>query len=109
MVHALRHPCIEDAGCDGIDANTPSCKLAGERLRERDDSALGRGVARLAWASTKTRHGCDVDDHAVTRAKHSAERGADARHRAVQVGCDHLRVVRIGLEQEELIASMRDS
>lgn len=52
-----RHPGLDEARADAVDADARSRELVGHRLRERHDGGLGGGVGARAGVGSQPGHG----------------------------------------------------
>jgi hypothetical protein len=61
----LGHPGEDEPDGHRVDVDPVAAELLGQRLRQADDTGLGRGVVRLAGVAEDPGGGGDVDDFAV--------------------------------------------
>ena len=77
-VNLPAHVRQNDAGGDGVDTDVAGTQLLGQGLRQRQDSALRRGIGGLTGGADLPPHGRDIDDAACLPGQHPGQDGVDA-------------------------------
>src|SRR5579883_29515 len=99
--HAGDEHGLDQPGRDRIHRHAEPRDLARERLRDRHEAALGRGIARRPLLAEKRRRRDHVDDPPPAGGDHRPQRRSGAAVGAEQVGLDHLAPRGLRREHEE--------
>lgn len=78
-----------DSEADAVDANLALRFPTRQRVREVDDSALGRAVNRVLAMRIQTRHRGRVDDHAAAILLHQRSGESGSKDHGLKIDFDH--------------------
>ena len=86
----FHHVGMDNAGCDGVDADAAVGHFLSQRAREGVDGAFGGAVADFATGGVAAPDGADVEDDASLSGDHIRQHGAGAIEGAVDVGIEQI-------------------
>ena len=82
---ATQHRCVDEARRNVVDRDAHRRELHGQRLRERDDTALRGRIGRHARRARLSTRGGDVDDATPLGRKHVGQHGLRTHEHALEI------------------------